>query len=83
MEFNVFAMSLLILIVEAFILLFLGIAGTTILPQARVIGVPWSKSVRTASEEIRKERQRQVSFWVLVGIVDFILFIIALALPTV
>lgn len=78
MEVNAFTMLWFVVILESVTLMFLGVMGTTVLPQARVIGVPWSKSVRAATEEIREERQRQVSFWALIGMVGFILFIIAL-----
>lgn len=75
---NAFGMLRFILILESVVLMFLGVMGTTVLPQARVIGVPWSKSVRAATEEIRKDRQRQVQFWIQVGIAGLILFFIAL-----
>jgi hypothetical protein len=79
---NAFAVLSLILLSESLILLFFAVAGTTVIPQSRVIGVPWSISVRAASEEIRNDRQRQISFWVLIGIAGFILFTLALALTS-
>lgn len=71
-----------ILVVEGVVMMFLGFWGTTVIPQAGTIGFPWSKSVRAAIREIREDRQRQVEFWLFVGIVGFILFILGLLISS-
>ena len=75
---NPFSSLWLFLVLEGGVMMFFGLAGTTVVPQARTIGVPWSKSIRAASEEIRRDRAKQVEFWVAVGVVGFILFVLGL-----
>ena len=80
---NAVGMLWFVLVVESVILMLLGVAGTTVLPQKGVIGVPWSKSVRAATEEIRRDRQKQVEFWVAVEIIGWMLFFIAILSPSI
>ena len=70
----------IVLVTEGFIMMMLGLLGTTTLPQMRTIGVPWSQSVRTVNREIRKDRKRQVKFWISVAVTGFVLFILGLLL---
>jgi len=72
----------LVLVIEGGAMMLFGVLGTTTLPQRGTIGFPWSQSVRAASQEIRRDRPKQVDFWIQFGIVGFILFIIGLLLTT-
>lgn len=71
-----------VLVIEGVVMMFLGFLGTTVIPQAGTIGFPWSKSVRAAIREIREDRQRQVEFWVFVGIIGLILFMLGLLISS-
>lgn len=73
----------LILVVEEVVMIFFGFMGTTTIPHAGTIGrFPWSQSVRAATREIRDDRQRQVEFWLFVGIIGFILFMLGLLIAS-
>jgi len=72
----------IVFVVEGFVFVLLGVLGTTTLPQMGTIGFPWSKSVRAAEEEIRRDRPRQVDFWFQVAVIGFILFILGLLLAS-
>jgi len=72
----------IIFVVEGFVMMLLGVLGTTTLPQRGTIGFPWSESVRAAAEEIRRDRPKQVNFWLQFAIIGFILFILGLVLAS-
>lgn len=59
-----------------------GVLGTTTLPHRGTIGFPWSQSVRAGIEEIRRDRPKQLDFWIQVGVIGFILFILGLLLAS-
>ncbi len=71
-----------LLLAEGGVMMFFGVLGTTVLPQRGTIGVPWCQSVHAVSEEIRRDRSRQVDFWICFGIVGFVLFLAGIILPT-
>ena len=75
---NMFSSLWFLLVLEGAVMMFFGLMGTTVVPQARTIGVPWSGSIRAAVEEIRRDRVKQVEFWVAVGIVGIILCFLGL-----
>jgi len=70
----------IVFVVEGFVMMLLGVLGTTTLPTRGTIGFPWSASVRAGMEEIRRDRARQVNFWLQVAVIGFILFILGLLL---
>ncbi len=75
---NTFSSLWFLLVLEGAVMMFFGLLGTTVVPQARMIGVPWSGSVRASVDEIKRDRVKQVEFWVAVGIVGLILFFLGL-----
>jgi len=72
----------IVFVVEGFVIMLLGVLGTTTRPTMGTIGFPWSESVRAGIEEIRRDRPRQVNFWVQVAIIGFILFILGLLIAS-
>ena len=67
-------------VAEGFGMMFLGVLGTSPLPTKGTIGFPYSASVRAGMEEIRRDRSKQVDFWLQFAMVGFILFILGLLL---
>jgi len=71
-----------VFILEGFVMMLLGVLGTTTLPQRGTIGFPWSESVRAAIKEIERDRPKQVNFWLQVAIIGFLLFILGLLIAS-
>jgi len=65
-----------LLVLEGAVIIFFGLLGMSLLPQAHMIGIPYSGSVRAATEEIGRDRSKQVKFWATAMIVGFILVVL-------
>ena len=65
-----------LLVLEGAAIVFFGLLGMSPLPQVRSIGIPYSGSVRAVTEEIRRDRSKQVKFWATAMIVGFILIVL-------